>query len=82
MSLQTQLNAIKEGAAKKIPPDMLKVMLGATDALRDSGIMDSVIKVGSKLPPFTLNNQNGVAISSETLLSRGAVVLTVFRGHW
>ncbi|MDA0821254.1 MAG: hypothetical protein O3C28_02380 [Proteobacteria bacterium] len=82
MSLQTKLNAIKEGAAKKIPPDSLKVMLAATDALRKSGIMDGVIKVGDKLPPFTLNNQNGVAISSKILLSRGAVVLTIFRGHW
>ncbi|MFT4562671.1 MAG: hypothetical protein ACI9BW_002418 [Gammaproteobacteria bacterium] len=82
MTLQAKLNAIKEGAAKKIPPDTLKVMLAATDDLRNSGIMDSVIKVGDKLPPFTLNNQNGTAISSETLLSNGALVLTVFRGHW
>lgn len=82
MPLQEKLNAIKEGAVKQIPPDMLKVMLKATDDLRDSGIMSGVIKVGDKLPPFTLNNQKGDPVSSATLLSKGAVVLTVFRGHW
>ena len=58
-------------------------MLGrATKELRDSGIMDGVIKVGDTLPPFALQNADGVEVSSASLLAQGAVVLTVFRGHW
>ncbi len=82
MSLQQKLNEIKQSALKRIPPEALKKMLAATDALRDSGIMDKVIKVGAKAPSFALKNQNGEEIRSEALLARGAVVLTVFRGHW
>ena len=54
----------------------------ATETLRASGIMDGVIKVGSRLPAFTLPNANGVAVSSADLLAQGPLVLTVFRGHW
>jgi len=82
MTLQAKLDAIKHGAMSRIPADKLAVMQAATDTLRGSGILDRLIAVGSKLPPFALTNQNGAQIRSEDLLARGAVVLTVFRGHW
>ena len=82
MSLKSKLDEIREGAAARIPPDALRTMQGATDTLRASGILGGVIRVGSPLPPFALENQNGDLVRSENLLERGAVVLTVFRGHW
>jgi hypothetical protein len=82
MTLQAKLDQIKQGAMQRIPADTLAVMEGATKALRASGILDGVIRVGSRLPPFALANQNGAVIRSEDLLQRGAIVLTVFRGHW
>jgi len=50
--------------------------------LRDSGIMDGVIAVGDPLPPFALQNADGIEVRSADLLAKGAVVMTVFRGHW
>lgn len=44
--------------------------------------MDKTIKVGDTLPAFSLQNANGEMVNSADLLSKGAVVLTVFRGHW
>ena len=82
MSLQDKLTEIRDGAAKKIPPDKLAVMHRATSDLRASGILDRVIGVGDKLPPFQLTNMRGATVSSQNLFERGAVVLTVFRGHW
>ncbi|MCB1749163.1 MAG: hypothetical protein H6977_03750 [Gammaproteobacteria bacterium] len=82
MTLQAKLDEIKQGAIKMIPADKFAVMEGATKALRASGILDGVIRVGAKLPPFALANQSGAVIRSEDLLQRGAIVLTVFRGHW
>ncbi|MGE0483836.1 MAG: hypothetical protein AB7Q81_06835 [Gammaproteobacteria bacterium] len=82
MTLQAKLDQIKQGAAKMIPADKFAVMDSATKALRASGILDGVVRVGSKLPPFALANQSGAIIRSEDLLQRGAIVLTVFRGHW
>ena len=82
MSLETKLAAIREGAKAKIPADMLATMHRATDALRASGILNSVLKVGAQLPAFSLQNARGATVSSSDLLQRGPLVLTVFRGHW
>lgn len=82
MSLSTRLDEIRQGAMKMIPADKLAVMTRATEDLRASGIVERVIKVGMPLPAFKLTNMRGVEVSSADLLSRGAVVLSVFRGHW
>lgn len=82
MSLGAKLDEIRHGAMKKIPADKLAVMVQATATLRASGILDNVIKVGSALPPFELTNMRGALVSSRDLLKQGAVVLSVFRGHW
>ena len=82
MSLEDQLAKLREGSAKRIPEDTRAIMGRATQELRESGIMDGVIKVGDTLPPFALQNTDGAEISSAGLLAQGAVVLTVFRGRW
>ncbi|MFK7863656.1 MAG: hypothetical protein AB8B95_05440 [Pseudohongiellaceae bacterium] len=82
MSLADKLNEIKQGSVKRIPANIAEIMTRATDDLRVSGIMERVIKVGAKMPDFTLLNQSGTPISSAVLLQKGALVLTVFRGGW
>ena len=57
-------------------------MVQATNDLRASGIVEQVIKPGTRLPPFALTNMRGARVESQNLFERGAVVLTVFRGHW
>ena len=52
--LAERLDAIRQGADKRIPPDKRAIMHRATDDLRASGILDGVIKVGDPLPPFAL----------------------------
>ena len=46
MSLEDQLAKIREASAKRRPPEDIAVMHAATDALRESGILDGVPKVG------------------------------------
>ena len=82
MSLETKLSAIRDGAKTRIPAAALATMQGATAALRASGILNNVIKVGAQLPAFSLNSARGNVVSSSELLRRGPLVLTVFRGHW
>lgn len=82
MSLAERLNAIREAGAKRIPAEKRAVMGVATQALRESGLSDGFIKVGDPLPEFALDNAHGQVVRSADLLNRGAVVLTVFRGHW
>ena len=80
--LAEQLETIRQGADKRIPPDKRAIMHRATADLRASGIMDRVIKVGDPLPPFTLKSAPGQAVRSADLLATGPLVLTVFRGSW
>ena len=82
MSLEDKLAAVRDGAAKRIPPDRLAIMHDATKRLRQSGIMDRVIKLGAKAPNFTLNDQNGSPVTLSALTARGPVVMSVFRGFW
>jgi len=82
MSLKQALDDIRTASAARVPPDKLAVMHRATADLRASGILERVLKVGDTLPPFALANADGVTVQSSQLLGMGAVVLTVFRGHW
>jgi len=82
MSLAEILNAIREDAARKIPPDTLAEMHRATREVAESGIMDGVAQVGSRLPDFALTNQHGETVRSAELLGTGPLVLNMFRGSW
>ena len=82
MSLAERLDAIRESGAKRVPADKRAVMGAATQTLRESGIERGFIRVGDSLPEFALGNARGQVVRSADLLNRGAVVLTVFRGHW
>lgn len=82
MSLEEKLAAFREASAKRHPPERRAIMAGATQALRESGILEKAPQVGDTLPPFSLQNAQGVEIHSEDLLTQGPLVLTVFRGVW
>lgn len=82
MSLEEKLTALREQASKRIPADKLGVMHNAINRLRQSGILDRVIKPGSAAPDFTLNDQNGHSLTLSAQATAGPVVLSVFRGFW
>jgi len=82
MSLETKLAAMRETAAKRIPPDRLAIMHRATEDLRRSGILNRIVKVGAKMPAFALANHDGQRISSDDVLAHGPMVLSFFRGSW
>jgi hypothetical protein len=81
-TLAEQLQAIRAGAAKRIPPEKRAIMERATEDLRGSGILEQVIRAGDPLPPMSLRNARGELIETGSLLGRGPVLLTVFRGSW
>ncbi len=82
MSLEEQLAKLRAMMGNAIPEHAQAVMHRATDDLRASGIVDRAIKVGAPLPSFELESATGEIVASQNLLEKGAVVLTVFRGHW
>ena len=68
--------------AQKIFPENPSEMLGATNQLRESGILNGIVKPNSLLPTFKLRNQDGIEIASNELLAEKNLVITIFRGHW
>ena len=82
MSLKETLDAIKENNSSVIPFSAMKIMLRATEDLRNSGIMDRVLKEGATAPLFSLPDINGQIVSSSELLSEGPLVISFYRGVW
>ena len=82
MTLKSQLDAIRSGAEKRIPAEKLAVMKAETEAQREAGLTEQILKVGEMLPSFSLQNHRGQTIESSKLFSKGPIMLTVYRGVW
>ncbi len=82
MSLQDELNALKAKSETRIPAEILVVMHRATEDLEKSGLKDKVLKVGDRAPDFSLKDTEGSIVSLSSLLERGPVVLSFYRGGW
>ena len=81
-SLNEGLIALKAAGEAKRDPSATALMNQATADLRASGILDGVLSVGSPAPRFARPNLEGATVHLRTLLQRGPVVLSFFRGRW
>ncbi|MFC1665870.1 hypothetical protein ACFL17_09660 [Pseudomonadota bacterium] len=82
MSLEDSLAKLREMSKKRYGEDIRSVMMNWITDQRDVGIVEAAIKPGDALPAFALPDHNNNTVNSADLLAEGAVVLTVFRGHW
>ncbi len=82
MNLQDRLNSIKSHFEAKAAPEAIHIMHRATEDLRDSGILERVLKVGDRAPEFALPNTEGETVRSTDLLRKGPLVLAFYRGVW
>ena len=82
MSLQEKLDVYKAGMVAKAPKVALDIMHRATEDLRNSAIMEGVVKIGDPAPQFELQNAAGALTRLKDLLSGGPLVLSFYRGKW
>jgi hypothetical protein len=81
LPLQGKLDAFKtEFETRLAPPSVVDVLHRATDELVASGAQANALKVGDKAPDFALPDADGNTVFSKTLLAKGPLVLTFFRG--
>ena len=73
------VRAEKESAR---PAAATALMHAATEALRSSGILDRVPGPGDRAPLFERPGVAGHTVRLRSLLKRGPVVLSFFRGRW
>ena len=82
MSLKAQLDAQRRQSRERLPAATRLLMDQATEALRQSGIVDHSLSVGDTMPAFTLPNATGRLVSSAELLANGPLVVSFYRGGW
>jgi peroxiredoxin len=84
MSLKEKLDAMRTAKeeGRIFPPDVVAVMHKSTAELVASGQAERALKAGDLSPNFVLPDANGSVVSSQDLLTQGALVLTFYRGVW
>ncbi|MGH7660749.1 MAG: hypothetical protein ACRENA_07520 [Vulcanimicrobiaceae bacterium] len=82
MSLAEILDRTRAAAAEKRSPEVTQALHRAVEELRSSGILERVVKPGQTMPAFTLPNQDGALVDSVSLLEKGPLVVTFYRGRW
>jgi len=82
MTLQEQLDTIRERSKSRVPPETRAIMQRSIDDLRAGGIMTRVARVGQPAPDFALPNAAGRTVGLRELLARGPLVLSFYRGRW
>lgn len=81
-SLQEQLDATRDGFAKRMPPEVIRNIEEAVRDVADTGILDQALKAGDRAPDFILPDATGANVKLSSLLREGPVVLTWYRGNW
>lgn len=82
MTLAQDLKKQLEQIVAKVPGEALEQMVADTQALAASGLAESSLKAGSKVPDFTLPNAEGSLIRFSDIYKQGSVVLSFYRGEW
>jgi len=82
MTLKERLDALKAQSQTRTSPEARAIMERVIEDLRNSGIVDRVVKVGDHAPEFTLPDTAGKLVSLGEILARGPAVLSFFRGRW
>lgn len=81
-TIAEQLTERREASRARVPAETREIMDGATEELRQSGIVEGAINVGGNIPRFVLDDAVGNAVNIEDLLADGPLVLTFYRGGW
>ena len=82
MSLKEELGAFAQQMSKNAPQEVLETMGAEIRKLAESGIMNTALKVGDKVPDFELQDSAGNIVSLNSLTEKGAVVISFNRGNW
>ena len=82
MSLKEQLAEYRAGWYQRVPAERQAIMQRHVDQLRSGTISRSMLKVGDHAPAILLENAKGATIDVGTLLKKGPVIVTFYRGGW
>jgi peroxiredoxin len=82
MSLKEQLAEYRAGWYRRVPAERRAIMQRHIDQLRSGAIARTMLKVGDRAPAIVLENAKGATVDVGTLLKKGPVIVTFYRGGW
>jgi peroxiredoxin len=82
MSLKEQLAEYRTGWHQRGPAERQAIMQRHIDALRNGPISRNTLKAGDRAPAIVLGNAKGETVDVGTLLRKGPVIVTFYRGGW
>ncbi len=82
MSLKEQLAEYRAGWYQRVPVERQAIMQRHIDQLRSGIIARTMLKVGDRAPEIVLKNAKGSTVDVGTLLAKGPVIVTFYRGGW
>ncbi|PKH49190.1 alkyl hydroperoxide reductase [Tenacibaculum sp. Bg11-29] len=82
MTLTQQLKELADNSEKRHPGEPQNIMKAAITELEKTTILAKVTKTGDTFPDFSLPNATGELTALDTLLKKGKIVLTFYRGGW
>ena len=82
MSLKEQLAEYRAGWYQRVPAERQAIMQRHVDQLRSGTIARTMLKVGDHAPAIVLENAKGATVDIGTLLEKGPVIVTFYRGGW
>jgi peroxiredoxin len=82
MSLKQQLAEYRTGWYQRVPAERQAIMQRHIEQLRSGTIARTMLKVGDRAPAIVLENAKGAIVDVATLLKKGPVIVTFYRGGW
>ena len=82
MNLTQQLQEFRQQFSANQPEKIKAIMAQTTTDLINSKIAEQSISKGQKVSNFTLPNAVGKEVTLDSLLAKGAVVISFYRGGW
>jgi len=72
----------KELIAKYVPAETQAIHVRAVDELKRRRLAANILRVGSRIPEFQLQDHDSESVSSSDLLAKRRLVLCFIRGRW
>lgn len=82
MSLKEQLAQYRAAWHQRVPPERQAAMQRHIDGLRTGPIQKTMLKIGDRAPAIALGNAKGAITDVATLLKKGPVIVSFYRGGW
>ncbi|REC76037.1 AhpC/TSA family protein [Chryseobacterium elymi] len=80
--LAKQIDELNHTLSSRLPNEVLQAFEKSIEELKTRNLEEGSLKVGDKMPEFSLPNTMGQMISSGEILKKEKMILAFYRGNW